>query len=74
MIMHCLKYLFLGEHETADWPCHLAKPSSCHRPCGRILECENHTCSLPCHLVESAPDEVKVMNSSFLYLCYINVT
>lgn len=49
----------LGEHETADWPCYLAKPSSCHRPCGRILECENHSCSLPCHVVESAPDKIK---------------
>nr|XP_023021206.1 NF-X1-type zinc finger protein NFXL1 [Leptinotarsa decemlineata] len=42
----------LGEHETSDWPCYLAKPSSCHRPCGRKLECGNHSCSLPCHLVE----------------------
>ncbi|CAH1179658.1 unnamed protein product [Phaedon cochleariae] len=49
----------LGEHETNDWPCYLAKPSSCHRPCGRILECGNHSCSLPCHFVEEARDGTK---------------
>ncbi|KAF5270987.1 hypothetical protein FQR65_LT05337 [Abscondita terminalis] len=47
----------LGKHETADWPCHLAKTSSCGRPCGRKLECGNHDCSLACHLVEDANDE-----------------
>lgn len=34
----------------------MAKPSSCHRPCGRLLACGNHTCNLACHTVESAPD------------------
>ncbi|KAJ8949734.1 hypothetical protein NQ318_005055 [Aromia moschata] len=49
----------LGEHETSNWPCHLALQSSCHRPCGRLLECGNHTCTIPCHVVESAPDKIK---------------
>lgn len=44
----------LGDHETADWPCHIAKPSSCGRPCGRLLTCTNHTCMIPCHAVEGA--------------------
>ncbi|KAJ8964297.1 hypothetical protein NQ317_000093 [Molorchus minor] len=48
----------LGEHETVNWPCYLAKPSSCYRLCGRMLECGNHTCNLPCHTVELAPDKV----------------
>ncbi|CAH1115827.1 unnamed protein product [Psylliodes chrysocephalus] len=49
----------LGEHETCEWPCYIAKPSSCHRPCGRMLECGNHTCTLPCHAVENALDNIK---------------
>ncbi|XP_056634026.1 NF-X1-type zinc finger protein NFXL1 [Diorhabda sublineata] len=49
----------LGEHETTDWPCHLAKPSSCHRPCGRILDCSNHICNLQCHIVEGAPGRIQ---------------
>lgn len=50
----------LGGHETGDYPCHLAKPMSCGRPCGRLLTCENHTCTLECHAVEGAPDGTKV--------------
>lgn len=45
----------LGEHETADWPCHLSVPSSCGRPCGRELYCTNHTCTKPCHVVSMNP-------------------
>ncbi|XP_018334873.1 NF-X1-type zinc finger protein NFXL1 [Agrilus planipennis] len=48
-----------GNHETLNWPCHLAKPSSCHRPCDRRLLCGNHTCSFQCHTVENAPDELQ---------------
>ncbi|XP_030765606.1 NF-X1-type zinc finger protein NFXL1 isoform X2 [Sitophilus oryzae] len=48
----------LGEHETSPWPCHLAKPSNCGRPCGRILRCTNHTCSLSCHVVECTSDKL----------------
>ncbi|KAJ3662166.1 hypothetical protein Zmor_006522 [Zophobas morio] len=49
----------LGGHETSDWPCHRAVPSSCHRPCGRSLKCENHICTFSCHVVENAPDGIK---------------
>jgi len=49
----------LGNHETCNWPCHTAKISSCGRICGRLLPCENHQCSLMCHAVENAPDELK---------------
>ncbi|XP_008191258.2 NF-X1-type zinc finger protein NFXL1 [Tribolium castaneum] len=48
----------LGEHETCDWPCYKAVPSSCHRPCGRQLTCENHTCTLPCHVVDNSPNKI----------------
>ena len=48
----------LGGHETTDWPCHLAKPSSCGRPCGRRLPCGNHTCERSCHKVKNAASEV----------------
>ena len=53
-------YCFIGGHETSDWPCHRAVPSSCHRPCGRSLKCENHICTFSCHVVENAPDGIKV--------------
>ncbi|KAF5301721.1 hypothetical protein FQA39_LY10652 [Lamprigera yunnana] len=48
----------LGKHETAQWPCFAAKVNSCGRECGRLLECGNHKCFLPCHLVEDAKDEL----------------
>ena len=48
----------LGGHETSDWPCHLAKSSSCGRKCGRQLACGNHTCERDCHRVKNAPNDV----------------
>ncbi|XP_022903190.1 NF-X1-type zinc finger protein NFXL1 [Onthophagus taurus] len=48
----------LGEHETADWPCSIARPSSCGRPCGRLLSCGNHTCTKSCHTILNAPDKI----------------
>uniref|UniRef100_A0A182N7V1 NF-X1-type domain-containing protein n=1 Tax=Anopheles dirus TaxID=7168 RepID=A0A182N7V1_9DIPT len=41
----------LGGHETSDWPCANSKPSSCGRPCGRLLKCGMHRCALACHKV-----------------------
>ena len=35
---------------------------SCHRPCGRLLTCTNHTCRLECHKVVGSPDDHKVHN------------
>uniref|UniRef100_A0A8B9TDX6 Nuclear transcription factor, X-box binding like 1 n=1 Tax=Anas platyrhynchos TaxID=8839 RepID=A0A8B9TDX6_ANAPL len=32
-------------------PCHSAGPYSCKRPCGRLLNCQNHTCMKECHHV-----------------------
>lgn len=52
----------LGGHETLDWPCYVANPTSCERKCGRMLTCGNHTCSLLCHTVEGAANEVAVSN------------
>lgn len=49
----------LGEHEVANWPCYIAKPSSCERPCERILLCGNHTCTFPCHLVVDAQNKIQ---------------
>lgn len=48
----------LGGHETSNWPCYVANPTSCHRECARKLACENHTCTLPCHIVEGAPNDM----------------
>lgn len=47
-----------GAHEVSDWPCHLAKPGSCFRPCGRNLPCGNHKCTLPCHTVQDSTDDI----------------
>ncbi|KAK2582699.1 hypothetical protein KPH14_004973 [Odynerus spinipes] len=44
----------LGGHETRTWPCYIAKADSCGRPCGRLLQCTNHTCELMCHAVKSS--------------------
>uniref|UniRef100_A0A452I3U3 NF-X1-type domain-containing protein n=1 Tax=Gopherus agassizii TaxID=38772 RepID=A0A452I3U3_9SAUR len=30
-------------------PCHSAGPYSCKRFCGRLLDCQNHTCMKECH-------------------------
>ncbi|XP_017781549.1 PREDICTED: NF-X1-type zinc finger protein NFXL1 [Nicrophorus vespilloides] len=49
----------LGGHETADYACYLAIPSSCYKPCKRELPCGNHTCSKDCHTVEEAPNSLK---------------
>ncbi|XP_050311895.1 NF-X1-type zinc finger protein NFXL1 [Anthonomus grandis grandis] len=48
----------LGGHETANYPCHLTKPSSCGRACGRQLPCTNHACTLECHTVIGAGDDI----------------
>ncbi|RLU26180.1 hypothetical protein DMN91_002346 [Ooceraea biroi] len=47
----------LGDHETRPWPCHMSRPSSCGRACGRLLPCKNHTCELTCHKVRTSNAE-----------------
>ena len=49
----------LGGHDTSDFPCHMAKPSSCGRSCGRTLLCGNHYCERDCHRIKNAPDTVQ---------------
>ncbi|XP_050803456.1 NF-X1-type zinc finger protein NFXL1 isoform X3 [Gopherus flavomarginatus] len=39
----------LGQHEVSPLPCHSAGPYSCKRFCGRLLDCQNHTCMKECH-------------------------
>uniref|UniRef100_A0A6J0TA16 NF-X1-type zinc finger protein NFXL1 isoform X1 n=1 Tax=Pogona vitticeps TaxID=103695 RepID=A0A6J0TA16_9SAUR len=41
----------LGKHEVSPLPCHAAAPYSCKRVCGRLLDCQNHTCMKECHTV-----------------------
>lgn len=41
----------LGQHEVSPLPCHAANPYSCKRFCGRLLDCQNHTCMKECHRV-----------------------
>ncbi|EFN58119.1 hypothetical protein CHLNCDRAFT_34551 [Chlorella variabilis] len=38
-----------GGHITVQVACNSAAPFACQQPCGRKLECGNHTCSLTCH-------------------------
>jgi len=47
----------LGGHETVAYPCHMAKPASCGRKCGRELPCGNHTCLRECHRVRGAESD-----------------
>ncbi|XP_024944259.1 NF-X1-type zinc finger protein NFXL1 isoform X2 [Cephus cinctus] len=46
----------LGGHETKPWPCHMAGPTSCLRPCGQLLTCTNHHCEQLCHKLRSSGD------------------
>ncbi|XP_037933957.1 NF-X1-type zinc finger protein NFXL1 [Teleopsis dalmanni] len=46
----------VGGHETSAWPCWLSSPSSCKRPCNRLLRCGNHKCQLICHPVPNLLD------------------
>nr|XP_060634470.1 NF-X1-type zinc finger protein NFXL1 [Anolis sagrei ordinatus] len=41
----------LGKHEVSPLPCHTVGPYSCKRNCGRLLDCQNHTCTKECHKV-----------------------
>jgi NF-X1-type zinc finger protein NFXL1 len=45
----------LGGHTTAAVPCSQALPFSCEKNCGAVLTCENHTCSLACHDINTNP-------------------
>ncbi|XP_003737290.1 NF-X1-type zinc finger protein NFXL1 [Galendromus occidentalis] len=45
-----------GKHGETEWPCHAARISSCGKPCGRILPCGQHGCTLECHVVSDAPN------------------
>ncbi|XP_006019090.1 NF-X1-type zinc finger protein NFXL1 [Alligator sinensis] len=42
-----------GQHEVSPLPCHSVGPYSCKRFCGRLLDCQNHTCVKECHRVTS---------------------
>ncbi|XP_042324551.1 NF-X1-type zinc finger protein NFXL1 isoform X2 [Sceloporus undulatus] len=41
----------LGKHEMSPLPCHTVGPYSCKRVCGRLLDCQNHSCMKECHKV-----------------------
>lgn len=48
----------LGAHEITHVPCYRAKSYSCGRHCARNLPCGNHSCSMPCHQVQGAPNQL----------------
>lgn len=37
--------------KVSPLPCHAVGPYSCKRVCGRMLDCQNHTCMKECHKV-----------------------
>lgn len=43
--------LFIFNFQISPLPCHSANPYSCKRLCGRLLDCQNHTCMKECHHV-----------------------
>lgn len=53
----------LGGHDSVPMKCCESRIVSCGRPCGRKLDCGNHTCSLACHEVENPEDLDKVPRS-----------
>ena len=55
-----VKVSCLGGHEVVTVACAIARVSSCHRPCGRVLACCKHECELECHMIEGAADESQV--------------
>ncbi|XP_066488135.1 NF-X1-type zinc finger protein NFXL1 [Tiliqua scincoides] len=54
----------LGKHEVSPLPCHAARPYSCARFCGRLLDCQNHTCMKQCHKVTGTNDDEGVQKES----------
>ncbi|ESO93823.1 hypothetical protein LOTGIDRAFT_209369 [Lottia gigantea] len=48
----------LGNHEISQVECSKLGVYSCHQPCGRLLDCTNHTCTLTCHNVLSPKDSL----------------
>ncbi|KAM7290375.1 NF-X1-type zinc finger protein NFXL1 [Ixodes scapularis] len=48
-----------GRHSVDTFACSDLRPYSCGLACGRALPCGNHTCTVECHVVEDAPNEVQ---------------
>lgn len=48
-----------GQHSVDSFPCSELRHYSCGLRCGRVLPCGNHRCSIECHVVEDAPDDVR---------------
>lgn len=56
-------------------PCHAVGPYSCKRVCGRVLDCQNHTCMKECHRVTEADvctGKNKVISLGWLCMCIWN--
>lgn len=72
----CIYLLFVCHFQVSPLPCHSAGPYSCKRPCGRLLNCQNHTCMKECHHVtkiNGSADGKKVgwFSFAFVLLCFI---
>ncbi|CAI5783838.1 NF-X1-type zinc finger protein NFXL1 [Podarcis lilfordi] len=54
----------LGKHEVSPLACHAVGPYSCKRLCGRLLDCQNHTCMKECHKVTETDSNNDVHKAS----------
>ena len=65
----------LCSSKTTMVRCSNSDPSSCQRPCGRMLPCLNHACQLSCHIVDGVSDDdvSKVIDLIiFVVQCLVN--
>ncbi|GLI68797.1 hypothetical protein VaNZ11_013294, partial [Volvox africanus] len=49
-----LREICVGRHGSVEMPCCERRPYRCNAACGRPLQCGNHSCALPCHVVADA--------------------
>lgn len=57
-----IKVCCIGGHEESMQECHDARSLSCGRACNRNLNCGNHFCSLPCHVIADPKSEEQDAN------------
>merc|ERR1712137_170272 len=50
-----------GLHDQYEVPCKSDRLFDCKRTCGNPLECGNHTCQAPCHIVTKVRDHRQVI-------------
>lgn len=54
--------------QVSPLACHAVGPYSCKRLCGRLLDCQNHTCTKECHKVTDTDSNNDVHKVSLTFL------